>query len=136
MVLAKLLFMMLGKCSISFHSFEWIAVLLNGTQSGHFQKPEFVPQNLWRYLSIAGWFKHFLSMGTVCLFRQIHKDSNSREDLLTSLFATHGHQATDPRDKIYALLGIGKTRLILDYSSLVEEVYCQYATDHVEHRKL
>jgi hypothetical protein len=73
MVLAKLLFMMLGKRSISFRSFEWIAVLLNGTQSGRFQKLEFVPQNLWRYLSIAGWFRHFLSVGTVCLFRQIHR---------------------------------------------------------------
>lgn len=40
-------------------------------------------------------------------------------------------KVTDPRDKIYALLGLGKFGIKADYSKSVEEVYISYAVNYI-----
>jgi hypothetical protein len=54
-------------------------------------------------------------------------DHDSEPDLLDLLFMSRHLGATDPRDKIYALLGLGKHDISPDYSMSPHSVYTDFA---------
>jgi hypothetical protein len=54
-------------------------------------------------------------------------DSDHELDLLDLLLMSRDLQATDPLDKIYALLGLGRHEMIPDYTSTTETVFCDFA---------
>jgi hypothetical protein len=54
-------------------------------------------------------------------------DHDSEPDLLDLLFMSRHLGATDPRDKIYALLGLGKHDVSPDYSMSPHSVYTDFA---------
>nr|POE64905.1 heterokaryon incompatibility protein 6, or allele [Quercus suber] len=74
------------------------------------------------------------------------EDEENDPELLDLLLMSRGLGATDPRDKIYALLGLGKHDIEADYSSEPETVFCDFAlrtiglvsasVDHDEHLNL
>jgi YD repeat-containing protein len=55
------------------------------------------------------------------------RNSDYELDLLDLLLMSRDLQATDPLDKIYALLGLGRHEMIPDYSSTTETVFCDFA---------
>jgi hypothetical protein len=59
-------------------------------------------------------------------FKQM-TDHDSEPDLLDLLFMSRHLGATDPRDKIYALLGLGKHDISPDYSMSPHSVYTDFA---------
>ena len=54
-----------------------------------------------------------------------------KSNLLYLLMHTRSRAATDPRDKVFALLGLGHYRIIPDYSKTEFEVYLELAVYHV-----
>lgn len=74
-----------------------------------------------------------LALGTLSIIRhQIH--SGRAIPLLQLLTASSGRSATDPRDKIYALLGISRgfgSDIQPDYTVNVEELYMDLAARQI-----
>lgn len=74
--------------------------------------------------------------------RQKHKNKRSqRHNLLELLFLTRGFQATDPRDKLFALVGLAGDVLSSDwevtpnYDLSVAEVYHRFALWHLTRKR-
>ena len=59
------------------------------------------------------------------------KFQDNKTNLLYLLINTRSREATDPRDKVFALLGLGHYRINADYSKSEYEVYLQLAVYHV-----
>jgi len=54
-------------------------------------------------------------------------DETDDPKLLDLLLMSRGLGATDPRDKVYALLGLGKHEIIPDYQTSPEDVFIEFA---------
>jgi hypothetical protein len=52
-------------------------------------------------------------------------------ELLDLLLMSRGLGATDPRDKIYALLGLGKHDIVPDYDTSAEDVFIEFAQHQI-----
>jgi hypothetical protein len=61
------------------------------------------------------------------------KDYESEPDLLDLLFMSRHLGASDPRDKIYALLGLGKHDISPDYSMSPSSVFTDFALQMIGH---
>ncbi|KAF4633399.1 hypothetical protein G7Y89_g4718 [Cudoniella acicularis] len=70
---------------------------------------------------------------------QAHKDQDKTWGLLGMLRLTRKYMATDPRDKVFAMMGVvttpGSMGLDLDYRLSAEEVYLSVATHNLEELK-
>jgi hypothetical protein len=69
--------------------------------------------------------------------RQTYLDYTASQTLSEILLQHRGLQASDPRDHVYALIGISRDRssskLLLDYAKSISEVYKHVTQDSVEH---
>jgi hypothetical protein len=122
-VLAKRLWFMVGPCVVDGLYFDEIYMLLENIQSGVTPKPAFVSDEFWWQLSSEGWI------------RTDDKDS-FKEAMKVPFFSTIQFQATDPRDKIYAVRGLFDhlrfdTALLPDYSISVESLYCDFGQEYI-----
>ena len=73
--------------------------------------------------------KGFESLLFLDRIRHIHDEDDVETSLMSLLIMAGTRQATDPRDKVYALLGIAKdvnhSLLVPDYSKSISQVYKQ-----------
>nr|POF17907.1 heterokaryon incompatibility protein 6, or allele [Quercus suber] len=76
-------------------------------------------------LSSEAEFDSFISFGAPDVMEDKSEDKDP--ELLDLLLMSRGLGATDPRDKIYALLGLGRHDVEADYSSEPETVFCDFA---------
>ena len=53
-------------------------------------------------------------------------------DLLHLLIQNRDCKTSDPRDKIYGMLGLGKFDVVPDYGISIEQVYISFASNHIE----
>jgi hypothetical protein len=122
-VLAKRLWFMVGPCIVDGIYFDEIKMLLEDVQSGIVPKPAFVSDIVWGHLSLKGFIRT--------------DDSDSIKEVITDpFFVTAQYQATDPRDKIYAVLGLTghfgyDISLFPDYSISVESLYCDFGRAYI-----
>jgi len=101
--------------------FDWV----NSIQSRPPRKPDGMDPWLWIWISNAG----FLALTKANIFMSLRKNS------FLGLKFLHKHavlfarklQATDPRDKLYGVLGIADTHSTVDYSITTKQVYCQFS---------
>ena len=114
---------MVGPCIVDGLYFDEIYMLLDNMQSGVVPKPAFVSGVVWWQLSSDG------------VIATDDKDS-FKEAMMNSFFVTMKYQATDPRDKIYAVRGLfdylrSDMSLLPDYSISVKSLYCDFGREHI-----
>ncbi|TKA67605.1 hypothetical protein B0A55_09782 [Friedmanniomyces simplex] len=61
----------------------------------------------------------------------IENDQADDPELLDLLLMSRGLGATDPRDKVYALLGLGKHEIVPDYQTSPEDVFIEFAQHQI-----
>jgi hypothetical protein len=122
-VLAKRLWFMVGPCIVDGLYFDDIYMLLGNIQAGVIPRPAFISDVIWWRLSSEG----LISTDDKESFKKVMVDPFS---------ATIHYQATDPRDKIYAVLGLYDhlnfdISILPDYSVSVESLYCAFGRAHI-----
>lgn len=131
-VLAKRLWFMVGPCVVDGNYFEEVMTLLENIQSGLVTKPTFVSDVVWGFLSVQG----YISTDKRQFFKRITVDPGEKSEALEDFFVTYDYKATDPRDKIYAVLGLfdhlrNDVSLLPDYTASVESLYCGFGRAYV-----
>ena len=99
--------------------------------SGELSRPKFIPSRSWALLSIPGQFESRATKLVGHIQQELArgmKMTNMRQ-FLNTLY----HQATDPKDKIYALLAFMELDVPVDYSdrTTVRDVYGAFAAKFV-----
>lgn len=124
-VLPETLVLMCGSFTISeidlMLFLDWHASICNRPPA----KPRCVDPWIWIWISTAG----FLVDKNVKLSMSLRKNS------VLGLKFLHNHavlftrklQATEPRDKVYGVLGISDSDFPIDYSKSVRDIYCEFA---------
>jgi hypothetical protein len=131
-VLAKRLWFMVGPCIVDGLYFDEIKMLLENIQSGAVPKPAFVSHKTWWYLSSGA----FIKTDKRNFFKEVITNPGEKSDNLRAFFVTFEYHATDPRDKIYAVLGLfdhlrNDISLLPDYSISVESLYCDFGRAYI-----
>ena len=130
-VLANRLWFMVGPCIVDGLYFDEIYMLLRKIKSGVVPKPAFFSDIVWRRLLLP-----FISTDKRYIFKTVMPDLEARSETFKCFFITLGCHATDPRDKIYAILGLfdhfeNDVLLVPDYSISVESLYCDFARANI-----
>ncbi|KAI0456568.1 heterokaryon incompatibility protein-domain-containing protein [Xylaria acuta] len=130
MVLAKSSWMISGDVSIDYDSltmaWRWSEII----QYHRMEKPSFFPAPLWNRLALPG-YVGWEVLRTVFGYRggifSNPKNPYGSARKLSALLYTKSYHATDPRDKIYGLLGLIESDITPDYSRSVVDLYCEAA---------
>ena len=111
--------------------YEFLRFLNTGAMSGNSIPREVLNNTVLGCVKIPGW----VPTSALSLINQL-RDSDNQFDghypLLYTIY-TEKYHATNPRDKIYAILGIGQSSLLPDYSKSVETVYTEFAESCLQH---
>ena len=103
-------------------------------------RPSFVNIRIWTHLISSFHVKQIMNFGRVTwliTLREYAKTKQQRDMIGWRIVpAAEGTRATDPRDKIYSLLGLSNFEIIPDYSKPVKEVYCEFAKATMEQHGL
>ncbi|GAW19669.1 hypothetical protein ANO14919_091580 [Xylariales sp. No.14919] len=130
MVLARDLWMVIGDVCINYDSlimvWRWSEIIRHHRMG----KPSFFPAPLWNRLALPRWVGWEV-LQTVFGYRGVvsgnpeNPDANARK--LSALLYTQSYRATNPRDKIYGLLGLIESDITPDYSKPVADLYSEAA---------
>jgi hypothetical protein len=83
-----------------------------------------IDNSLWRCF-LTGWHFKFHVIWRLEYGRILHRYLEQKIDL-ELVYVCNDLQATDPRDKIFGLLGVMHTKLIPDYIKSARDVYCEF----------
>ena len=111
--------------------YEFLRFLDTGAMSGNSIPREVLNNMVLGCVKIPGW----VPTAALLLINQL-RDSDNQFDghyPLIYMLCTEKYHATNPRDKIYAILGIGQSSLLPDYSKSVETVYTEFAESCLQH---
>jgi hypothetical protein len=88
-----------------------------------YTKPDFVEQASWEFLLTFAWTWNF------DYSRSLPTEGTDvlRFDLPTLILATSRHKVSDPRDKIYSLMGLSEDEVLVDYEASTADVYVHVA---------
>jgi hypothetical protein len=118
---------------------DWSA--LNATLSGFInmykgtvRRPRSISDEEWHYLIVTGFGLHWQPVNLIRGSRFKVK-AGVKESLFDHFFHTMSYLATDPRDKIFALLGCYSSNIVPDYTKSVGDVYCEMAREWVNYGK-
>ncbi|KAI9868856.1 MAG: hypothetical protein M1813_004707 [Trichoglossum hirsutum] len=131
MVLATRLWLMSGLQTLEYSCLADVSIPCVALQVGLVAKPDFLSDALWTMLSggILGW-------SHIIYIEQLRKnlkspDPQERLHCFYLIWSTLRHQATDPRDKIFGLLGICNSDITPDYTKSVREVYIEFGKEYI-----
>ena len=135
-VLATRLWLMSGVQTLDYSCLVDVFIPFVALQVGLVAKPDFLSNTLWTLLSGKG----FLSWSQIVYIEQLRNnlkssDPQGRQDCLDFIWSTLSLQATDPKDKIFGLLGICNSSVNPDYFKSVREVYSEFAKEYIRHRQ-
>lgn len=119
-----------GSTLIRLSSFEallvWIMQFMRKTASDF---PFLDPGNYQELLLALGLVANAASRCIITpLSTRKHPLSNQRRPTLTLVPTLANLRASDPRDKIFGLLGVMDTHLVADYNKPVVQVYCEFVS--------
>lgn len=113
--------------SVAFHlptlfsTFYWYSALRKRTRALF---EGLIDNSLWRCF-LTGWNLKFHVIVRLEYGWMLHRNHEQTIDL-ELVHICNELQATDPRDKIFGLLGVMQTKLIPDYTKSVRDLYCEF----------
>jgi hypothetical protein len=136
MVLATRLWLMAGVETLDYSCLVDVSIPFLAFQVGLVAKPDFISNALWTMLSAKG----FLNWSSLVYIEQLRSnlkssDPQGRQDCLDLIWSTLSLRATDPKDKIFGLLGICNYSINPDYSKSAREVYSEFGKEYIRRRK-
>ncbi|KAH0545136.1 hypothetical protein FGG08_000748 [Glutinoglossum americanum] len=127
MALAKTLRFACGTHSIDYGKMSIVTDWLENLEDMLLIQPEFLSNGVWRAFRTNG------ILSWVVVQRISHARDTFRDDTKyawirrqTYFLMASSFLVTDPRDRIYGLLGITHSTVVPDYSKSVREVYCEF----------
>lgn len=128
-VFAQRLWIMAGKRAVNYTALRPLFNLTQWTGSGHATRPSFLPEPSWVRLSMKGFTPPLASFVTVAHYQNFVEELNEVSDgeKCLSILLTQTWEATDPRDKIFALQALVGNMIPPDYNKSVYEVYCEFS---------
>jgi hypothetical protein len=123
-----------GDCLLTWLELDMFCRFPDSIKNGQFSRPDFFSLNIWTWLSMPR-PQEYKTVKMVSKLRIgiENQDKNGRPPYkmtdLIEFAGTQFHQATNPKDKIYALLGLMELDIAVDYSEAtpVTEVYTYLA---------
>lgn len=133
MVLAKKLFVMNQDELVSFRDVETVAQWSHATiHNPRFKRPDFFPMKLWGHILLSAGLTWFYISNITILRKYLmfgHLGKIFPQSIQRQFFEPGIYRATDPRDKIIALLSIVKFDLTPDYTKTTRQIYCAFAKE-------
>jgi hypothetical protein len=123
-----------GDCLLTWLELDMLCRFPEYIKTGQLSRPDFFSLDLWTWLSMPR-PQEYKTVKMVSRLRDgvENQDNNERPPYkmtdLIQFVGTQFHQATNPKDKIYALLGLMELDIAVDYSEAtpVTEVYTHLA---------
>ncbi|KAH0556412.1 hypothetical protein GP486_005667 [Trichoglossum hirsutum] len=135
MVLATRLWLMSGLQTLDYSCLVDVSIPCAALRVGLVAKPDFLSNSLWTMLSggALGW-------SHIIYIEQLRKnlkspDPQERRHCFDLIWSTLKLQATDPRDKIFGLLGICNSDITPDYTKSVREVYVEFGKEYIRSQR-
>ncbi|KAH8745963.1 heterokaryon incompatibility protein-domain-containing protein [Hyaloscypha sp. PMI_1271] len=133
MVIPTRLWMMAGVNILDYSYLVDAMVFGYSLQVGFARIPDFLSNRLWTLLTAGA----CLDWSTIFFIQQLRAELRNpdlqRVEKLDIVWQTIRRKATDPRDKIFGILGICNSALCPDYSKSVRHVYCEFGKKYVHH---
>jgi hypothetical protein len=95
--------------------------------------PRFVQPQIWQIISAN--FYAWMKVRNTTNMRWQHQRGKLGSWNLDIIIHTRSQKATDPRDKVFSMLGLAHMGIVADYSRPVESVYCEFAEKWLAKRK-
>lgn len=132
-VLAKEILIMCGPETVSWEDILIVYKWANSIGSKERRRPSYIKPRLWRLFASQSIFNARPIVKSQ-LFRNMWHTPNSNitEIGLRVLDICRELQATDPRDKVYGLLGLTQVDLIPDYAKPIRDVYIEAALKYLQ----
>jgi hypothetical protein len=99
-----------------------------GDQNGQ-NPPTFMDKIIWRSLPWVNWS----AVIRLNYLRDTWKRPSMRVDLFRLVTATTGLESSDPRDRIYSLIGLADTDITPDYGKTWIEVYTEFGCESIKY---